>query len=446
MDFTPEGYQKQAIDFIVQNTFCGVFLETAVERTAIVLMAIQKLRYDYFLGNKILVVTTNTSARQLWCTEIKRWDNLSMIKYSHVAGTEKQRFRALRRKADIYMINIENFSWLLHQDLWVFDTLVLDELGMYRKEKGLRFQQILSIRSRVKRLIGMGTMPSEDKLEDLWAECYLLDAGARLGKSKSGFLEKYFFKNWKVINGKSILKTEVKKGAKETLMKTIGDLIYCGDAKVPTEEKLCRDIYLEMNPTEYSKYHWMESRILNETSNCREQYTFRKIKAMLCAANGIWKDADAGGYFHKRKLGALKRFIKENPDKKILIACCFMQDMEEIRKEYLHTLCIDSFDKVSQWNKRNYGIGIINPFSKVANKEIEEGTDILVWYSLPWSQVVYKRLNDNVNNGTKRKPIVRMVMLATVEEQLLLLLDCDTVEREELRECYFSKRREVYGK
>lgn len=439
MEFIPKDYQKEAVEFIITNSSCGIFLEAVMERTAIVLTALRELLYDYFRGNKVLIITSNILAKQVWCNSIKKWDNLEVLKYSHVTGTEKQRVHALKRNADIYLMNIENISWLVQCGLWTFDTLILDELEKYKNEKSSYFQKVLSLRPRLKYLIGVGTMPIDSKLEDLWAECYLLDGGIRLGKSKKGFLERYFFKNWEVVNDRYRLRIEAKNGAKEAMIKAVGDLIYCIDSQKDVSKKSPQDIYIEMSPVEYSKYHWLESKLMNESVDVREKYSFRRMMTLLRVANGIWDEMNDGKYFHERKLNALDKFIKANGDKNILIACCFIQDREEIRKRYFSALYINSHNSVEQWNQNKYRIGVISPFSKEATEVLALGTDILIWYSLPWSYHAYERLNVNVNNEVKSSQIMRMIMLSTIEERVLLLLNRSSVERKEIMECLLRK-------
>ena len=72
------------------------------------LTAIERLIYDEFAVSKVLVVAPLRVAKVTWSDEIKKWDHLSHLTYSVVIGSGRERMEALRRKADVYMINREN--------------------------------------------------------------------------------------------------------------------------------------------------------------------------------------------------------------------------------------------------------------------------------------------------------------------------------------------------
>lgn len=44
----------------------------------------------------------------------------------------------------------------------------------------------------MKRVIGLTGTPAPNGLIDLWSQIYLLDGGARLGKTLTGYRERYF--------------------------------------------------------------------------------------------------------------------------------------------------------------------------------------------------------------------------------------------------------------
>ena len=52
-------------------------------------------------------------AKNTWPAEIQKWDHLNGLTWSVVIGTQQERMAALRREADIYLINRENTQWLI---------------------------------------------------------------------------------------------------------------------------------------------------------------------------------------------------------------------------------------------------------------------------------------------------------------------------------------------
>ena len=94
-------------------------------------------------------------AKYTWGDEIDKFDlNLT---YSKVLGSERDRMNALNKKADIYLINRENVTWLvdLYRGRWPFDFVVIDELSSFKSSQSKRFKSLRKVIGRVKRFIGL---------------------------------------------------------------------------------------------------------------------------------------------------------------------------------------------------------------------------------------------------------------------------------------------------
>lgn len=109
-------------------------------------------------------------------------------------GTEAERLRALKAKADIYIINRENVQWLIEESGVVFnyDMLIIDELSSFKNHDTKRFKSLMKMRPKVRRVVGLTGTPSSNGLMDLWAEFRLLDMGQRLGRFIGKYRNDYF--------------------------------------------------------------------------------------------------------------------------------------------------------------------------------------------------------------------------------------------------------------
>lgn len=423
MEFIPRDYQREAIEFILQHKVCGILLDIRMGKTVIALTAMQKLLHDYFQESQILVITSKVLVQNVWIKELGKWDHLHKLKYSVVMGMEKERYAAINKKVDIYFINMENIGWLLRNNLWEFDTLILDEFYRCKNEKSNYFKDLLVLRSRVKRIIGLSAMPVANGLSDIWALCFLLDGGERLGRSKQGFCERYFFSEWRLVDRKYKLCREAKRGAKEAIYNAIKDIFYCRETDDLSSPCVYRDYCIEMSPSEYSKYFWLENNVLYPVDSAETCNFLENMSKLLQAANGFWTDNLIGKYiFHERKLAALNQMVRAADGKRFLIAYLFSQDKEQLLKQYPDAVLLDSRIRVEQWNRGEGKIAIIHPASNEAQMQLNEGTDVLIWYSLPWSYEVYKKLNGHILEDKKTKAVVHIIMMGTIEEKLLLLL------------------------
>ena len=194
MIYKPHDYQQFAIDYILSHPVAALILDMGLGKTSITLTAIEKLLYDNFEVNKVLVVAPLRVARNTWSDEIKKWEHLKGLRYSTVVGTAAERMKALKTDADIYIINRENLQWLVEKSgvEFFWDMVVLDELSSFKNWQSKRFRSFMKVRPKVKRVVGLTGTPSPNGMMDLFAEFKCLDMGERLGRFISQYRVDYF--------------------------------------------------------------------------------------------------------------------------------------------------------------------------------------------------------------------------------------------------------------
>lgn len=194
MKFSPYPYQQYCIDRIVSDPAIGLFLDMGLGKTVITLSAIRELRYNRWAVSKPLIIAPKKVAEATWSKEAAKWEHLTMMRIVPILGTTQQRLRALATPADAYVINRENVVWLVEhfKNAWPFDMVILDESSSFKNGQSKRFKALKLVRSRIKRIVELTGTPSSNGLEDLWAQLYLLDEGARLGRTISAYRQMYF--------------------------------------------------------------------------------------------------------------------------------------------------------------------------------------------------------------------------------------------------------------
>ena len=188
-------YQVTAINHILGHTHCALFLEMGLGKTVSTLTAINRLKYDYLLISKVLVVAPKRVAESVWDAEIDKWEHLKGLRVSKVVGSAKARQNALQTEADIYTIGRDNIAWLCQfyaGKRMPFDMLVIDELSSFKNNKSVRFKHLRVVQPQFSRVVGLTGTPVPNGLIDLWSQIYLLDRGERLGK----FITRYRQKEW----------------------------------------------------------------------------------------------------------------------------------------------------------------------------------------------------------------------------------------------------------
>lgn len=78
------------------------------------------LKYFRWQVAKVLVVAPKKVAEATWSKEAAKWDHLQHLRVSTVLGSASKRIKALNTPADVYVINRENFEWLVdyYQQAW----------------------------------------------------------------------------------------------------------------------------------------------------------------------------------------------------------------------------------------------------------------------------------------------------------------------------------------
>ncbi len=201
MEFKPHPYQEYTIRKTIDNNNIGLLLDMGLGKTVCALTAISELMYDYFDISKVLVIAPLRVARDTWSSEVKKWEHLKHLKVSKVLGSKLDRVRALSTDSDIYIINREMVPWIVdfYKRKWPFDMVVIDELSSFKSNKAQRFKSLKKVLPLTKRVVGLTGTPTPNSLIDLWAQMYLLDRGERLGKTITGYKERYFEPGQKII-------------------------------------------------------------------------------------------------------------------------------------------------------------------------------------------------------------------------------------------------------
>ena len=189
MKYVPHEYQRFATDFIVTHPTAAIFLDMGMGKSSITLTAIERLMYQEFEVRKVLIIAPLRVAKNTWPAEIQKWDHLNGLTWSVIIGTQQERMEALRREADIYLINRENTQWLIEKSGMPFDydMVVIDELSSFKSWQSKRFRSLMKVRPFVRRIVGLTGTPSSNGLMDLFAAQQQRSHGSVCGIPCAGY-------------------------------------------------------------------------------------------------------------------------------------------------------------------------------------------------------------------------------------------------------------------
>lgn len=454
MIYKPHEYQKIAEEKIIELPAVGLFLDMGLGKTVITLSAINRLMYEMFTVSRVLVIAPKRVAEDTWSRESQKWDHLKHLKLSRVLGTKEQRIRALESDADIYIINRENVKWLVEQcqakRRWPFDMVVIDELSSFKSSKSQRFRALKKITPLIRRIVGLTGTPTPNGLLDLWPQMYLLDRGERLGKTISGYQDRYFLPGRR--NGYTVFNWELKEGADRAIQEKIKDICISMSAEdyLTLPERMNNIIPVNLSDQELKLYRTMEKdQILTlEDSDIVALSAGTVTGKLLQMANGAVYDQD-GGYkaIHDRKLEALEEII-DTTDEPILVFYNFQHDYERLkdRLRKFSPRTLEGPDDIRSWNEGDIRILLAHPASVGHGLNIQEGGHIIIWFGLTWSLELYQQANARLYRQGQQKNVIihHLVAAGTMDEQVMKALERKDTSQRALLEAVKS-RRELYG-
>ena len=356
--------------------------------------------FDSFEVRKVLVVAPIRVASFSWPAEIEKWDHLEGMRYSVAVGTAAERLAALRRQADIYLINRENVQWLISESgiPFDFDMVVVDELSSFKNHQAKRFKALMKVRPKVERIVGLTGTPSSNGLMDLWAEFRLLDMGERLGRFIGQYRAAYFRPDKQ--NGQVVFSYKPLPGAEKQIYGKISDITISMKStdhlRMPELVNSRYTVYL--SEEERERYEELKKDLVlqlpdGEVTAANAASLSGKLSQM---ANGaIYTDAGETIAVHGRKLDALEDIIEAANGKPVLVAYWFRHDLERItgRLERLKIAYarLDTDASIRKWNAGEVPVALIHPASVGHGLNLQAGGSTLVWFGLTWSLELYQQ-------------------------------------------------------
>ena len=428
MKFIPHDYQQYAIDFIKNNEVAAVLLDMGLGKTSITLSAVNDLIFDSFEVSKVLVIAPLRVARDTWPAEIKKWDHLKHLRYSVAVGSESERLAALRKEADIYIINRENVDWLVNKSRvsFDFDMVVIDELSSFKSHQSKRFKSLLKVRPFIKRIVGLTGTPSSNGLMDLWAQFRILDMGKRLGRYITHYRSAYFLPDKRSAD--RIFTYKPADGAEQMIYDRISDITISMKSadylKLP--ECIINEVPVFMDTKEKAIYETFKEDMVAKIKDEEIDAANAAVLSgkLLQMANGCIYDEDKKAIkIHDRKLDALEDLIESANGKPLLVAYWFQHDLARI-KERFPVREIKTSKDIEDWNQGRIPLAVIHPASAGHGLNLQTGGSTLVWFGLTWSLELYQQCNARLHRQGQTDTVVihHIIAKGTIDEDVMAAL------------------------
>lgn len=383
-------------------------------KTAITLTAVSDLIYNRFQVRRCLIIAPKKVAEATWNMEAEKWEHLKHLRFSKILGTQQQRIRAACAAADIYIVNRENVVWLVDyfRNDWPFDMVVIDESSSFKNSRAKRFKALTWIRPHVSRLIELTGTPAPNGLQDLWAQLFLLDGGQRLGRTVTGFRERYFSAN---THGGHFTTYEAKADAQESIQQKIGDI--CVSMKSEDYLQLPDLVYdvvpVQLDPKAAKAYAEMEREMLLQIDeaviDAGSAAALSNKLLQLC--NGAVYDAEGRVIpLHDCKLEAFTELIERLNGQPALVFYNFQHDRDRLMmlcaKLKLRARLLKTPGDAAAWNRRELDILLAHPASAAYGLNLQQGGNHVIWFGLNWSLELFQQANKRLHRQGQTAAVI----------------------------------------
>lgn len=353
-----------------------------------------------------------------------------MIRISTVLGSKDKRIAALAATADVYVVNRENVEWLVeyYKNDWPFDMVVVDESSSFKDQSTKRWKALKRARPKIKRIVLLTGTPAPNNLIDLWAQIYLLDEGARLGRTIGGFRERYF--NPDKRSAERVFTYKPKFGAEETVQRLIGDI--CISMKAEDYLKLPDCITVNTAVTLDSKaakaYRTLEKTMLLEINNEEITADMAAVltgKLLQLAGGAVYDTNKTAQIVHNCKIDAFTELIESLNGEHALVFYSFQHEkdrlLEALKKSRLRVRVYKNSDDEAAWNNGEVDILLAHPMSTAYGLNLQDGGHHIIWFGPTWSLEQYQQANKRLHRQGQKHPVIihHLIAEGTVDEDVI---------------------------
>jgi SNF2 family DNA or RNA helicase len=448
--FVPHDYQLEAMQHLFALRRSALWMPMGGGKTVTTLTALDAIDVVEPVF-PALVLAPLRVARTTWPDEVGKWDHLKHLRVSVIAGTPKQRERAVAKEADIYCTNYDNINWLIAQlgGEWPFKTVVADEftrLKSYRIRQGGSRARALGqqVHGEGSRFIGLTGTPAPNGVKDLWGQIWFLDKGERLGKTFSAFEQRWFRKGY---DGYSLVPYDHTQAEVEEKLKDICLTVRA----LPVDEPNVVPVYVDFIPSVRQLYRSMEESLFAQLAENEVEAANAAVRTqkLLQITNGAMYVDEDGKWetIHNAKLDALESIIEEANGAPVLVAYNFKHDLQRLQARFRHGRVLDADPStVRDWNAGKVPILFAHPASAGHGLNLADGGNILAFFGVNWNLEEHMQIIERIGPMRQKqaghdRPVLVYPILArnTVDDMVLERLSSKRSVQEVLLEA--MKRR-----
>lgn len=351
---------------------------------------------------------------------------------------------ALKRDADIYVINPEGLDWLLKTEKskgstgktkvvvdvakfkkMGFDTLVIDELTKFKNTNSNRFKALKQVHKTFGRRFGLTGSPAANGLLNLFGQCFILDEGQALGAYITHYRSKYFET---VDKDGFVWVPQI--GAPEKIYERLNNLALrmAAEDYLELPQMVVNNIILELPKEARKIYDTLEEDLFASIEDktivaANAAVATGKLRQVVGGALFLDREVTELGFkiltgkrkwvlLHDEKLTALEDLIEELQESPLLVAYEFNHELARLREKFPKAVFACDYKMhefkalEDRWNAGLIPLLFGHPQSIGHGLNFQEAGNNVAWYSQTWDYELYDQFIRRIlRQGNKSKKV-----------------------------------------
>ena len=427
--FTPRPYQTIATEFCLKVERGNLWAKPGMGKTAIALSMLDILKMCGSSFFPALVIAPLRVADLVWQAEIEKWTAFEKLSLTKVIGDKDARLGALKRQvSDLYVVNYDNIPWLTAQlgAKWPFKTVIADEStrlkGFRLSHSTVRTRELAKVTKYTGRWINMTGTPTPNGLIDLWGQQWFVDFGARLGRTFTQYMTRWFSEN----EYSRIVKPLP--GAEEEIYAALRDvsLALRPEDWFDINQPVFARTEIDLPERARAVYREMERAFFVDLGDVEIEAGTAAIKSsklLQLASGSVYDDESKWHDVHDAKLEALEDIVDEFQEP-LLVACNWRFTYDRIKRRYPNARVLQTQKDQDDWNAGKIEMMLLPYKSASHGIDLQMGGRGLVYFDMTWDlelrEQVLERLGPmrQIQAGFKRNVMAwDLVVRDTMDEQ-----------------------------
>jgi len=312
--------------------------------------------------------------------------------------------------------------------------VVLDESSSFKNHRAVRFKALKAVLPKISRLIELTGTPAPHGLEDLWAQVYLLDGGARLGRTISVYRDMYFLPDKR--NAAQIWTYKPRDGAAEVIYDSISDICISMKAKdyLSVPDSISEVIPVVLDKKAQAAYAQLECVALlavapDEVITAGSAAVLTGKLLQLC--NGAVYDENGDWHsIHDCKIDAFLETIEQLNGQHTIVYYNFKHDLSRLEAalaKHFPKLTVKAYrgpDDERAWNSGEIDVLLAHPASCGYGLNLQQGGHHIIWFGLTYALEQYQQANARLHRQGQTEPVIihHLVVQGGMDEAVMSAL------------------------